>query len=42
MPLGIDRAVAVAVGLLEVSCHFSATFTTFDGDDAVEIANPAM
>ncbi len=38
MPLGVERAVAVAVGLPEVSCHTSATFTTFDAEDAVEIA----
>jgi hypothetical protein len=42
MPLGIDRAVAVAVGLPEVSCQISATVTMFDSEDAVENANPAM
>src|ERR1700678_2901660 len=42
MPLGIDRAVAVAVGLPEASCHTSATLTLFVAEAAVEIAYPAM
>ena len=31
MPLGIGRAVTVAVGLPEVSFHTSATFTSVGG-----------
>src|ERR1700677_1667427 len=42
MPLGIDRAVAVAVGLPEASCHTSARVSSAFPTDMEVTAYPAM